>query len=554
MSFSNSYHDLDQNLPMKCNGVQHPSADPILNYNEYATYVSTKFETERNQRIQDIRKNKPVSSIEHYTDKFLTQELFSLYGSMDESHPKFKLLFKNYKEERLEQVRDWIREETEIVVHDDVTSIQPTFFDLTMIEEDDNHSNNAHATSKDSIFFPESNPFQISLYNIPISIDPFVLPRRKKSAKDIKNEYVTQKRTLDGLVQFDPDINLDKITVPSACLRGMGQELVNQIISIVRKYPTGITAKSLSTELRKLSIRKLSPSANYEELISKYGQQLCFMQKICSEYPEVLYFPKCLDGLIVTPIQMFSNIWHKLQIIVNWKFGIVKLSKAFILCCDIFGWARISVSHWGFKNEVHFIQFLVHYFGGNFKIISELDIKNKGREDVFYLISVSTQKQKQLMSSLVPLRTSKETLHQEGRNYDSSRQNPLQTSRQGQIVTNKHHYGEEMKTSDSNNPGCWNPNVRHPPLHNTHPDTRPGKPYFSHPQQDTPKSSPSFQSVPSKWGETPQNMWKPTAAMKTGQQSSVASTNGFPALGEVQVAKKSGKHNNPKPKSWNKLF
>jgi hypothetical protein len=262
---------------------------------------------------------------------------------------------------------------------------------------------------------------------------------------------------------------------------------------------------------------------NFEQLLDRYGPQLFFVQECSSDYRREIikiYFSRCLKGLVVSLVEMFSNIWHHLRILVNMKNRAVKVEKLFSCCTDTFGWNKIDVCIWGFENDAEFVQFLINYFedAESYVIIESSGIKrDRGskREGVLYLVTVSNQRQRRFAASIAPKTT-----------LSSSKSNK---SKDGG------HFQQQQPIMQRNS-SCWNrnPNSTLPPRLPT--------PATPHPQ---PQSRSTTQQP--QWNRS---QYEPP---KSG------GVNHFPTLSEVQQAsnvKKSNNANNQssKSKSWNRLF
>jgi len=412
--------------PMKCNlTVQPPPASKgFFSYNRFAHYVQMKSEVERCERIVKVLSSQEdsVLKLEYYSDAILKQELTNLYGAMDESSNKFLKLFQNYKEERHDQLQQWIADENNLrkKMRDEVDSGFHGQIDVPNLQD----------------WFTVDEIIAFDKVSIPhlVKTDHFVLPRPIKGEQDILDDYIRvnggtpnggQQLKLNNLCAFDPDLNVREVVIPEISNTTVGDMLQSKMLAIIEDNPAGISSQAFLTEFKNRNQYYPQPkSMNYPNIptmMEALGEHVIHIQHIeCLKIS--FYFPMCLQGLVNSPRIMLWNIWHKLRIAVRLYHGIVRISTCFRFCEKLFGWKPINWKAWGFTSQFDLVQCFIREFGEcGVKVMAECEFKPTGRTTLWFLIEVNNDQVDQYIeqySSSVP---EKEIRSSVGRGFNADK-------------------------------------------------------------------------------------------------------------------------------------
>jgi hypothetical protein len=401
----------------------------FIAYNRFAKYVLMKFMLESHKRGIEVRKGERVQGLEYFTESVLKQELSDLYGPMDEKSERYQLVFENYKEERLEQIREWIQDEEGLSAESELEATSPG--------EMDEECNLSPASPKLQDWFTVEEIINFDKVSIPhlVKADFFILPRPVKVEQDILDECDVPKKLL-GLTGFDPDLNVPEVVIPEISDTTVGDMLASKVIDIIKDHPTGVANQPFLVEFKLRN--KYYPQAksmnypNYAAMMTDLGKHIFLLQELRGV--DAFYYPMSLQGLVLSPTKMFWNVWHKLRIAITFYQGIVKVSTALKFCENMFGWRTLDFKGWGFNGDSSFVEFLIRHSGDlDIRVIPETEFKPQGNSTVKYLVLIDEERSHYLKTNAARLKEEGKKFQKIGDPMPSSSSHSIRTFRGRQL-------------------------------------------------------------------------------------------------------------------------
>ena len=361
----------------------------VFDFSRFTHFLKLCNETERQSRLLNLRHGKPVMSISDYSDEVLEKELFALYGHMDTSSSHFRThLFPNYKEERLEELAEWINEEEDLknLLKEGRTDV----IDLTYKIDPDSVVDLTKTFTENELHAFE----EVRKGNRDVEVERFILPR--KSTDSTKNETKTVSGATTKIKRFDARMNPPSMRLPN--LNSSGVKMMDLLQSLIHSHVTGITVSQFELEFKKS--KGYDPDCyvlgydNFRDMVINLRRII--WPQIIEETRSIFLYPKHIEGLVSTPSVFFRTLVHKFLFILTKFDGVIEVSQSIDEFGQLFGFqlSMKILNAWGFSSQTDFLKCLFKNFcsHNNIKVrqVDPLDKPkpgaSKSARPYFYLI------------------------------------------------------------------------------------------------------------------------------------------------------------------------
>lgn len=313
-----------------------------FDYSRFTSYLSLLNQQERQVRILFRKQGKMAKWLEldFYTDEVLHDELASIYGEMDKASEKYTKIFTNYKEDRLEEINEWISEEKLMIKN--------------MLDAGEKLIDPLYEIPENQVIDPlqKFSEDEIQAFNeisqSKATTQRFVLPRPWFNDASETNASSPNQNTIGVSLSEELHEGIEEL-----------EQLQRDTSVVLQSHPTGILPVQLVETLRK---KKSGPSLTLPMLHQL--SSLYFAAEIHNTTDQVLLYPSELEGLIKSPADFFQSILHKFEFLLMFKGGSIPVPEAFSLFENLFKF-KLKPSRlraWGFKSQPEFLMVLLQHF------------------------------------------------------------------------------------------------------------------------------------------------------------------------------------------------